>query len=334
MLFCSSRNWISRSLLAAFILACLSPLTANAQSTQATILGTVLDASGAAVPKATVTVTSTDAGITRTITTDKSGNYQFLDLNPGRYTVHITAPGFEAENETGLTLTARQQLRADGHLQVGAVAQNVEVNAGASGAINTESASIDATLNAIDVQNLPANYRANINGTSPLSLIATLPGVQADTAASNGTGVSFSVQGGLPSQAEPSTASAHRAPPTTNPSATPSPLASPSRKFASTASSTTPSSASLAKSPSSAKAAPTSSTALPSFTIRTPPSTPLPSAASSSPASAATTSAEPSAAPSSSPTSTTATTRPSSSAPMKVFAFPAPKPNRTSFPAP
>jgi hypothetical protein len=202
MLFCSSRNWISRSLLAAFILACMSPLTANAQSTQATILGTVLDASGAAVPKATVTVTSTDAGITRTITTDKSGNYQFLDLNPGRYTVHITAPGFEAENETGLTLTARQQLRADGHLQVGAVAQNVEVNAGASGAINTESASIDATLNAIDVQNLPANYRANINGTSPLSLIATLPGVQADTAASNGTGVSFSVQGGLPSQAD------------------------------------------------------------------------------------------------------------------------------------
>jgi hypothetical protein len=201
MLFRGQKQSTLRFLLAASI--CLGPtLPALAQSTQATILGTVLDPTGAAIPNATILVTDTDAGITRTAATDKSGNFQVLDLNPGHYSVNISAVGFDGKNSSNLILVAREQLRDDATLHPGAVTAQVEVNASATGLINTESASIDATYSAIDVENLPANYRASINGTSPLNLIQTLPGVQSDTGASNGTGVKFSVQGGLPSQSD------------------------------------------------------------------------------------------------------------------------------------
>lgn len=193
--------WIAR-FLAMLAIVLTSPTTAVAQSTQGTILGTVMDPSGAAVPNATVLVTNTDAGVKRTVTTSKSGEYQVLDLTAGTYQVQITAPGFEGQNMNGLELVARQQLRADATLKLGGVAQQVDVNADATGTLNTESASISATLTAVDVLNLPTNSRASINGTSPIYLIQTLPGVQTDTAANSGKGVQFSVQGGLPSQAD------------------------------------------------------------------------------------------------------------------------------------
>lgn len=133
---------------------------------------------------------------------DGSGNYQLLNLSAGRYKVEISASGFDTTVIDNLLLVARGELRADAALKVGSVSQQVSVNAQTIGVITTETPSITATYSAVDVQNLPANYRASANGTSPLNLIQTLPGVQSDTGTSTGTGVSFSVQGGLPSQAD------------------------------------------------------------------------------------------------------------------------------------
>jgi hypothetical protein len=187
------------------LVALLFQPSSLAQSTQGTILGSVKDASGAVVPHAAVTLTDLDAGVTRTATTDSSGNYQFLDLTAGRYKVQIAASGFGEETIDNLNLGARQQLRADAAIKVGGVNQAVTVNAAAAGAIETETPSIAASYSAVDVQNLPANYRANQSGTSPLNLIQTLPGVQADSASNSPTASSppqFSIQGGLPSQAD------------------------------------------------------------------------------------------------------------------------------------
>ena len=172
------------------------------QSTQSTILGTVTDATGAVVANATIEVVNLDANVTKTVTSDASGNFQVLDLAAGHYTVRISAPGFSGEEETGLLLVARQQLRANATLRVSNVSQQVTVNAQAAGAIDSETPSIATTLTSEDVQSLPANYRASQQGTSPLNLIQTLPGVQTGGGGTGSNAVQFSVQGGLPSQTD------------------------------------------------------------------------------------------------------------------------------------
>ena len=176
-----------------------------AQSTQGLLVGTVQDPTGAAVSTATVTVTNTDTAIVLTTLVDAAGNYLVNNLPPGHYKVHVEAAGFRPTEVEQLTLTARQQLRADVSIQPGSVSEQVTVDASSAGTIETETASISASLDAADVRSLPANYRASTAGTTPLNLIQTLPGVQTDTAANRGSPGSvpgFSVQGGLPFQTE------------------------------------------------------------------------------------------------------------------------------------
>ena len=191
-----------------FVLILFIPTFSFAQSTQGTILGTVKDSSGAVVPSATVKLADIDAGVTRQATTASDGSYQFLNLTAGGYKLQISASGFDTQIIDNLTLGARQQLRADAALKIGAISQQVNVSAQSAGAIETETPSISASYSSVDVQNLPANYRANQSGTSPLNLIQTLPGVQADSSNEQGTGITagsgigFSIQGGLPSQAD------------------------------------------------------------------------------------------------------------------------------------
>ena len=68
------------------------------QAVSATLLGTVTDASGAAVPNATVVITATDTGVTHEVKTNDSGNYTFPDLTPGRYAISATATSFKQKH--------------------------------------------------------------------------------------------------------------------------------------------------------------------------------------------------------------------------------------------
>ncbi len=189
-------------LLAGLGIAVMGARGVRAQSTQGLIVGTVADSTGAAVGNATIKVTNVDTAVVSATTADASGSYQVTNLVPGHYTVHVDAAGFKSADLQQLVLTARQQLRADAALIPGDISEQVTVDASSAGVIETETASIAASLDAQDVKNLPANYRASASGTSPVFLIQTLPGVQPDTGANNGTGVQFSVQGGLPFQTE------------------------------------------------------------------------------------------------------------------------------------
>jgi hypothetical protein len=175
---------------------------AIAQSTQGLITGTITDATGAAVPNAMVSVTNTQTDVSIQTKSDATGQYRVLNLVPGLYSVHVDAEGFESVDLEHLLLQARQQLRSDVKLTPGSVSQKVTVDGSSVGVIETETPSISAALDSADVKQLPANYRASASGTSPITLIQTLPGVQPDTAANNGTGAAFSVQGGLPFQTE------------------------------------------------------------------------------------------------------------------------------------
>jgi hypothetical protein len=166
-----------------------------AQSTQGVILGTVKDTEGALVPGAQVTLTNMDEGIVRTAESNDSGNFQFLDAKTAHYNVTVTAKNFDKWETTGVVLATRQQLRFDVTLKLGSVLQEVVISGDKAGAIETETNSISAVYTQEDAQNLPVNNRAGSGGTSGLSLIATLPGVQSE-------GGTYSLQGGLPFASE------------------------------------------------------------------------------------------------------------------------------------
>ena len=170
------------------------PGSALAQSTFGTILGTVTDKSGAVVPGVKITVTNTAQNVSRELTADSQGNYDALNLNPGPYTVSVTAPGFKTFRQAGLALDARQTLRVDVVLEIGTLNEQVTVESTAA-VINTETQTIVATFDNRQVLELPVNFRG-AGSTSPYRLLAFLPGVQADN--SN----NFSLQGGLPNQVE------------------------------------------------------------------------------------------------------------------------------------
>jgi hypothetical protein len=175
----------------------LSTIAATAQSVQSSILGTVKDQGGAVIPGANVVITNTDTGIAASYTSGATGDFQASDLSAGSYKVQVARPGFQTQLISDLTLTARQQLRVDVVLAVGATEQEVTVDASAAGAIETDTPSIASTLDTQSVMNLPVNTRAS-GSTSPLNMVQALPGVQSDN------GLNFSVQGAQPFQTETS----------------------------------------------------------------------------------------------------------------------------------
>src|ERR1700712_2336646 len=81
---------------------------AHAQLSTATLFGTVMDASGADVPNASVTVTQTLTNFTRTFTTKSDGTYREEFLPVGPYKVKVIAPGFKALEQTGVTLSVME----------------------------------------------------------------------------------------------------------------------------------------------------------------------------------------------------------------------------------
>jgi len=187
---------IKLTLLVAAVASLLLPNTSSAQSTFGVVLGSVHDSSGAVVSGAVVRLMNTELSTARETRSSPTGDYEFLNTNPGEYSVSITQPGFQAFKAQRIRLGARQSLRIDAELQVGEISQTVVV-LGSAGVIATDTPSIASTLSTEKVLNLPANVRAG-GSTSPYSLIATLPGIQAD----NGGG--YSIQGGLPAQSESS----------------------------------------------------------------------------------------------------------------------------------
>ena len=97
----------------------------------ASIVGTVTDPSGAAVPNAKITITNTETGLVRATTTNATGNYAARELAIGRYNVQVEAPGFKTYERTGITLNVNDTVRADAALQVGESKESVTVEANA-----------------------------------------------------------------------------------------------------------------------------------------------------------------------------------------------------------
>jgi len=144
----------------------------SAQTTNATLGGTVSDASKALIPGVTVTATNTQTGIVSTAVTNETGAYNFPSLQSGVYKVSAELPGFQTQIYNDVTLGVSQQVRLNFSLQVSGQSQSVEVNVAADTLIATTSSSVGAVLPEYKVRDLPLATR------NVLDLVGTTSGTQ------------------------------------------------------------------------------------------------------------------------------------------------------------
>jgi hypothetical protein len=182
--FCSParfrRSVTWRLLLACCFLAAASgPL--QAQSTFGSILGTVRDSSSALVPGAQVTLVNTGTSSSRAMATDAQGNYEFKNIDVGRYELTIAAPGFQTASLPEILLTAREARRMDATLNLGAETQTVIVIDNPVPVITTDVSNLAETKVGDELVELPvAIYSRSTGSTSPISTLTTEAGVQTD----------------------------------------------------------------------------------------------------------------------------------------------------------
>ena len=152
-----------------------SLLTAVAQAPSGSLIGTVVDASNAAVAGATVEVTDNATNRTRNVETNTQGTFTVPQLEFGTYTVKVTAPGFKTYSATELKIDVGKEYSLAVVLEPGGVQETVTVVAG-SDVINSTSGELNNTVGARQIRELP------LNGRDPLALISLQPGTSSNGA--------------------------------------------------------------------------------------------------------------------------------------------------------
>jgi hypothetical protein len=153
---------IVRILLIAGLLWLGTGASLQAQSVTAILVGTVTDQSGAAIPKANLTLTTLGTNIKRTVVTNDSGDFTIPGLAPGTYQLIAAHQGFKQSVVERVELLVNQTARLDVVLQVGAVAESVEVT-GASPLVASETSSLGQVINTNQIEDLPLKGRAVFN---------------------------------------------------------------------------------------------------------------------------------------------------------------------------
>jgi len=160
-----------RILMPVFLTMCvLLASHAYAQTSGATLSGTVTDQSGGVVPQAAVSIKNVATGIERANTSNAAGFYSVPNLLPGTYEVRASAKGFSTELQTGINLTVGEQQVLNFALHVGQISQTVEVSTEAP-TVELASSTISNVVNSTTVRELP------LNGRSWTDLAALQPGV-------------------------------------------------------------------------------------------------------------------------------------------------------------
>jgi len=153
----SRKHGIALASLLLMALAVLSGVS-RAQAPSATLVGTVTDKSKAAIPGAMVEIRNVDTDQMRTATTGAQGDYTVTTLDPGRYAVTMSKPGFEKLSENNLVLQADQTARLDVTLQVGELNVSLDVTADI-GLLNTETFTKGDVVTPVEIAEIPLNGR-------------------------------------------------------------------------------------------------------------------------------------------------------------------------------
>jgi hypothetical protein len=137
-------------------------LPGSAQAVYGTIVGTVTDSTGAAIPGAKVTITDIGRDVVQTTSTNESGNYTQRFLIAGRYRVRVEAGGFKAFEQENVPVSVDTEVRVSARLELGEMTQTVEVTSEA-GILKTERSDVASTYASRTVTELPILNRRFTN---------------------------------------------------------------------------------------------------------------------------------------------------------------------------
>lgn len=164
-----------------FAILVAAGLSTLAQSSDASLSGVVKDPGGAVIAGASVTAIQAATGLKKEVTSNESGVYAFAALPPAVYRLQATAPGFRQLNYTDVTLEVGARLQINLTLEVGAVAESIEVKAEAENLLGYATASVGGMLTGQKVLDLP------LPGRDALGLVLTQAGVLGDNFSGNRT---------------------------------------------------------------------------------------------------------------------------------------------------
>ena len=182
--FCSGTCLFPRTaaFVAGFALCvALLSLPARAQLSTASVTGTVHDSSGGTVAGASLTLRNLDTTVETRAASNSAGNYVFLNITPGRYSIEATSSGFQITKVPALNLVVNQTATVDITLQLGTVQQTVNVEA-AGELVQAATSELGAVVESKQVADLP------LNGRNFTQLLSLTPGVSPISVSQNSNG--------------------------------------------------------------------------------------------------------------------------------------------------
>src|SRR5260370_13539242 len=147
-----------RSLVWLISVLVFSTVAALAQLSTASLNGVVRDSTGASVARASVTLHNPDTGVERNSLSNDAGTYVFSDINPGHYTLRVTAPSFSTKQVSDFVLAVNQTATIDITLDAGSQTVVVTVEATAE-QLQASSAELGTVSAGNQVHDLPLNGR-------------------------------------------------------------------------------------------------------------------------------------------------------------------------------
>jgi hypothetical protein len=156
------------------------PALLSAQTTSGRILGRVADPTGAILAKVKVTITNQATAISRSALTNDTGDYNFVEVVPGTYTVQFELTGFKKNVQKSVIVDINQVVTLNSTLQIGATQEVVDVTSEAP-QVDTTSTQLGAVINDRSVNELPLNSR------DTYQFLQLQPGVQAQLGNGNGS---------------------------------------------------------------------------------------------------------------------------------------------------
>ncbi|MBO0723732.1 MAG: carboxypeptidase regulatory-like domain-containing protein, partial [Blastocatellia bacterium] len=162
-----------------------------AQSSKGVVVGTIADQTGALVNGASVKIANTATNVVRTTVSSSDGSYRLDAVDPGTYTIEITASGFKTIMRDRVMVAAGQTTEVSLKLEIGNQGETVNITADNSVILQTQDGARTSTLTERQITDLP------VSSLDPVDLVFTLPGVVNPGTLAGGfvQGTEFSING-------------------------------------------------------------------------------------------------------------------------------------------